>query len=550
MKMSRALHGLLFAGFVLLQACATSSGPGAGASVGVPRGPENDASLDSFNQGLKFIRENPSDREDERIQHFLWLDQWMNIFERNGRLTQDRGQELSQDLKAFAAEPPLSSSALQKILTRAETLTGRNIANYYLYLAALRESTIDDALNYLRAIQDEPYSGLYAQAQDLLQMGGGGVGASSGKIGVLVPLSGELKSYGKEIMDSLQTLTSFAGSEGLEFVFADSGSNNDELQAGFQRLVSEENVLAIIGPVTSSASQYVFERAELMQVPVISLAPRERLTMYGNFSFRSALTLRDQIAALSRFIREGLGARRVAMMFPENDYGWDAAKIAEESFASEGLELKHVRVYAPDTTDFKEPLKEMARLDIPRVRSDEVCPNKGPVFQSCVKSLNDLLPILDFEVLFVPDFADAGGYFLPTIPFLRMYGVQIVGLSGFHSPKIIERAQEAAEGLIFTDSFYGDSKDFRSRLFVDRYSELVGSPPTKMAAEAMDVGAVLLSILQSSRGANLSRTMVRDELTRVSGFEGVTGRLFSEAQQLRKTPKIMVVRNGRFQELR
>jgi len=534
---------------ILAASCASGPGGNGGSSVGVPRGPETDASSDAFDQGIKFIRENPSEREDERIQHFLWLDQWIQIFERNNRLSNDRGRELSQDLKSFVAEPPLGKSSLEKIGVRATTLVGRNTANYYLYLAALKESTLEAAVSYLKAIQEDPYSGLFAQAQDLLQMGGGPVGAASGKIGVLVPLSGELKNYGKEIMDSLQALTSFSAAEGLEFVFVDSGDSNESLQAAVQRLAMDENVLAVIGPVTTSASQYVFERAELLRLPVISLAPRERLQMYGGYSFRSALTLRDQIAELSKFIRNTLGAKRVAILFPENDYGWDAAKLAQEAFRLQGLEVNHVRVYPPDSTDFKDPLKNMARLDMPRVRADEVCPKKGPGFENCVKSTGDLLPILDFEVLFVPDFADSGGYLLPTIPFLRMYGIQVVGLSGFHSQKLLERAGDSAEGLIITDSFYSESKEFRNRLFVSRYQELTNATPTKMAAEAFDVGAVLLSIFQKSQG-KLSRDFVRDELNRVSSFAGVTGNLYSESQQLRKSPRVLVVRNGQFREFR
>ncbi len=537
---------ILFLSFALFSCATRDSG---GASVGVPAGPNSEGSAEAFEQGLKFIRENPSEREDERIQHFLWLDQWIEIFERRNRLSVERGRELSQDLRAFVVEPMMSGASLEKILARAGSAVGKNTANYYLYLSALRESTIDSAISYLKAIQDEPYSGLYAQAQELLQVGTTSETMSSGKLGVLIPLTGELKNYGKEVMDALQTLSGFAASEGLQFVFVDSGSGNDSLQAALNKLVNDENVLAVIGPVTTAASQFVFERAELMKVPVISLAPRENLTMYGSYSFRSALTLRDQINRLAKFIRTDLGAKRVAMMFPENDYGWDAAKIAKESFTREGLEIKHAKVYAPETTDFKDPLKEMTRLDVPRARVDEVCP-KNRVLEGCVKSINDLNPVLDFEVLFVPDFADAGGYLLPTLPFLKIYGVQVVGLSGFHSPKLLERAQDSAEGLIFTDSFFESSQDFKTRLFVNRYEELTGTKPSKIAAEAFDVGAMMISLLRGNSRSAVSREGLRESLSRLSGFDGVTGQMFSEAQQIRKEPQVLTVRNGRFQLLR
>lgn len=243
------------------------------ASVGVPKGPDTEASVDSFNQGLKFIRENPSDREDERVQHFLWLDQWISIFERSNKMTPEFGQELYKDLVSFVTNPDLGKASLERIGGRAETQMGKNVASYYLYLNSLKESTLEAALAYLKSIQPDPYSDLHSKATELLSMPASG-GAASGKVGVLVPLTGDLKNFGKEVMDSLQTLSGFAGSEGMEFVFVDTGTTNDSLQAAFQKLVSDENVVAIIGPVTSSASQFVFERADLTRVPVISLAPR------------------------------------------------------------------------------------------------------------------------------------------------------------------------------------------------------------------------------------------------------------------------------------
>jgi branched-chain amino acid transport system substrate-binding protein len=167
-----------------------------------------------------------------------------------------------------------------------------------------------------------------------------------------------------------------------------------------------------------------------------------------------------------------------------------------------------------------------------------------------VKSINDLNPVLDFEVLFVPDFADAGGYLLPTLPFLKIYGVQVVGLSGFHSPKLLERAQDSAEGLIFTDSFFESSQDFKTRLFVNRYEELTGTKPSKIAAEAFDVGAMMISLLRGNSRSAVSREGLRESLSRLSGFDGVTGQMFSEAQQIRKEPQVLTVRNGRFQLLR
>lgn len=517
--------------------------------VGVPESPSESSSLDSLLQGLRYIREHPTQREDERVQRFLWIDQWASILQSKESLNKELAQEFWADLTSFVQEPPMSRSSLQLIVARVETQLGKNVAYYQLYLNALKDSSAEEAMSYLQYVQDDEVSDLHLRALQLLELQNVKEIAESRRIGVLIPLSGQFASFGNQILGSIQALSELAYAEGIEFLIEDAGDNQDKLLESFQKLVLKERVSAIIGPVTSDASEFIFERAQILRVPVISLSPREGLEFFGNFNFRSSLSLEDQLTSVSQLIRDKMRSRRVGVLFPDSVYGWDVMERAKEAFDRYGIEIVEMQVYAKDATDFKEELKRMTRLDFPKLRANEVCAKDVPpeAQGNCVKSLNDLPLLYTFEVLFLPDSADKVGLILPTLPFLRMYGVQVVGLSGLNSTKLIERGQNSAEGVIFTDAFFDTGHNDRTRFFVETYSNLTKTAPGKLAAEAFDVGLLLVDQMRRIRGPVTREELVR-RIANLRNFEGVTGNIFADGHQLRKQARIMLVRNGQFQE--
>jgi len=246
-------------------------------------------------------------------------------------------------------------------------------------------------------------------------------------------------------------------------------------------------------------------------------------------------------------------SRRVAILTPDSNYGWDVMDQASREFKNRGLEISEIQVYPANGTDFKEQLKRMTRLDQPKLRRDELCPknvkNPEEMPVGCVKKLAELKPIVGFDTLFLPDFADTAGLVLPTLPFLRIYGVQVVGLSGMNSKRLLERAGEAAEGTIFVDSYVSDSDRLPARIFRDDYRKMTGREPTRIAAEAYDLAMIATEIMTRDT-MTVSRDLFIDRLRRVEGFDGVTGLIRFENQRLRKTPQVLIVRNQQIRALK
>jgi ABC-type branched-subunit amino acid transport system substrate-binding protein len=516
--------------------------------VGVPSSPHSESSLESLREGLLYIRQNPTEREDERVQRFLWLDQWIRLLSDKGRMTKNLADEFVQDLSNFVQNPPMSGRSLDQIVSRAESSLGRNVAYYQLYLTGLRTTTVQQAMSALEFVEDDGFTDFYSRAQDLLQLQFAGEVVASRKIGVLIPLSGELSAFGEEVLSAIQLVSDLDYTKGVEFVVHDIGDSDAQLLEAFQRLVLDEGVSAIIGPITNRASEFIFERAQIMRVPVISLAPREDLEFFGDFNFRSSLTIQDQVRSIASFLRRQLRASRVGILYPDSSFGWDAAKRAQQEFKEAGLEVTEVALYSEGATDFKDPLQKMTRLANPQARAAELC-QENDVRTNCVQSLDNLPPILNFEVLFVPDFADSLGLLMPTLPFLRIYGVQVIGLSSAHASPLIERAQQHAEGVIVTDSFVMESDELKNRIFLKAFRDKTGRDPSRLGAEAFDV-ALMLADRMLNPQQPVSREGLRQEISQIRGFDGVTGAQFTVGNELRRQPQFLVVRDGKFKQIK
>jgi ABC-type branched-subunit amino acid transport system substrate-binding protein len=572
---NKVLNLLIFSALVTsMYAC--SGAARSSRKAHIPSSPATQSSYEALQQGLKYVREHPPANEEDQVQRFLWLDQWLDVLEKNRRLSKEDAKIYWQDLDAFITQPPISERSINQILDRVQTIFGRNVALYHKYEMKRHKKEQSEGVRGLEEVQEDGITDIYDRSQELIKLNRMDTSdVSSRKIGVLLPLSGKLSGFAKDVVYSIQLAANLSYSDGVEFVIEDIGTNEAQLIKAWERLVFNEKVVAVLGPLTTKESEIIFERAGLLSVPVISLAPKEDLDLFGSYAFQSTLTIADQLESLADFIRSDLRAKKVAIVSPDSSYGWDVVERAIHKFQRKGLKIMEMQVYPSRATDFKGPLSRITRLDFPKLRKFELCPKeeetpeeeaaaeelkpevsaeiveevKKEEPKNCVEKLTELQPVLDFEVLFVPDFANTIGLLLPTLPYLRMYGVQVVGLSGLHSKTLLQRGGEAAEGVIFTDGFLASSKDFQTTFFRERYKKLSRKEPSRFAAEAFDLAMIAVEIMKQDDGPS-SRGGFVNKLKNIKRFPGVTGEISYDDRVLRKEPKVIIVRNNKFRELR
>jgi branched-chain amino acid transport system substrate-binding protein len=114
----------------------------------------------------------------------------------------------------------------------------------------------------------------------------------------------------------------------------------------------------------------------------------------------------------------------------------------------------------------------------------------------------------------------------------RKMGVKVpfVGGNGFNSPKVIEIAQDAAEGLIVATPWFGEKNDPKVRAFVAKYEKAHGKKPDQFAAQAYDAFHIMANALAATKN-----------------FQGVLGEFSFDAERdVVMAPNVLIVKGGKF----
>ena len=122
----------------------------------------------------------------------------------------------------------------------------------------------------------------------------------------------------------------------------------------------------------------------------------------------------------------------------------------------------------------------------------------------------------------------------------------IIGCEGFDSPKFIEIAGEAAEGVVIVTDLNRDSENPLVQKFLQEYKEKAGIEADMVAASAYDAVRVLV------KGIELAQSTDPDDIVAalgsLSNYDGVTGRIvgFTEGHNAIKHLTLQIVQNSEF----
>jgi branched-chain amino acid transport system substrate-binding protein len=361
-------------------------------------------------------------------------------------------------------------------------------------------------------------------------------------LGVAVPLSGEYAPLGKQVLEAAKLA---ARKVGVQVVSRDTEGTPVGAVVAVRELAADESVVAVLGPVGRRESRAAAQVAQRLGLPMLALASSDAINDLGGWIYRLRLTPAEQAEALAEAVREHLDdAARVGIFFPESNYGQEAAVAFGRRFAELGGEISAVASYSPKTSNFRKPLDELVGR---RVRVEE----RARVGERRADGDGYLAvrrkEVVDFDLLFVPDFHRGVSRLLPFLPEAGIQtgeggegtAVQLLGLAGWQGSSMKHTGAHAA-GAIYTDLYVGPSDGGRAEDFDRMFEAATGRRPVDLDAEVFDGGWVLAKALERAERRReeaaepLStaelRLIVVQRLAALSGFTGVSGPLeFSES---------------------
>jgi len=253
-----------------------------------------------------------------------------------------------------------------------------------------------------------------------LPAGGGAVQPE--RIGVLAPLTGRYAVLGNALVDAAMLAVTAANAEtGRVFELQVEDTAGDPVVAALaaRRLCAGGGSIALLGAMLSSTTAAAAIVADQWQTPMVSAtATNDRVWELGGGIYQTNLTSVYEIRLLAELLVPVLLKQRLAILRPDDPEGRRHAEVFRSEVTALGGEIVHEATFPPRATDFRAP----------------------------ILAVRETRP----EVVFVPASVDQMALVAPQLDFYRC-GSLVVGLSGFNSPRLLERAGTVLEGLVFPD---------------------------------------------------------------------------------------------------
>lgn len=448
-----------------------------------------------------------------------------------------------QDQEAFRlraielTENKLDENALKSVANDSDYGFVRAHALYKLGEIALDNHDKGEARKYFSSVVDLlPGSDLAARSEDIISQLEAAKYVQPKTIGVVLPLSGRNAAVGQRALRGVQMgLGLHLPGSNFKLAVMDSEGNPDNARRGVERLVKEDNVIAIVGSLLSKTAPAVATKADELGVPTIALSQRSGITDIGPNVFRNSLTSGMQVRYLVRVAMEELGMRKFAILYPNDAYGVEYANIFWDEVLARGGEITAVQSYTNKETDFRYPIQRLvgtyygeARADEFRVRSKEVQANdKKKAIRHSVG--DDILPpIADFDAVFIPDSAKALGQISAMLSFNNVRGVKLLGTNIWNTKDIAKRTGNASSNVIFVDSYSSSLPQQEKTRFISEYKSLFNEEPSLIEIQAYDSALLLRQLVAA--GAS-SREELSRRLSDVKKFPGALGMLSMSAER-------------------
>jgi len=147
-----------------------------------------------------------------------------------------------------------------------------------------------------------PTDSITDEAKSLLHRLQGRYLTNQNKIGVILPLTGTYANSGQEALHGIELAVALIAdtypNSRLEFIVVDSKGDPENSAEAVNSLVTDHQVIAILGPLFGADSLAAAKQAQSLGVPMLSLSPAEGIPAVGPFIFRNALLYRNEVKLL------------------------------------------------------------------------------------------------------------------------------------------------------------------------------------------------------------------------------------------------------------
>ena len=340
-------------------------------------------------------------------------------------------------------------------------------------------------------------------------------------LGGLAPLTGPVAVYGNAsnngsllAIDHLNANGGILGRQ-VDYIVYDEQGDPEQAISNFERLVNEDEIVALIGDVTTQPSIAVAQRAQQAGIPMLTpTSTGADVTLGKDMVFRVCFIDPDQGTTMASYVDETMDLTKVAVIHnAADDYSVGLSEAFVEESEARGLEVVAEESYLTDAVDFRTQLTRIAQSEP--------------------------------EVLYVPDYYGTNILILNQA---REVGLDVPVLGGDGWDGILNVTSEGnpqeADGVIFTNHFTPSDTAENVQDFVTAYEDKYDATPISFAALGYD--AVMMMAQAIEEAGSTDPDAIQEALVNLE-YEGITGNIsFDENGDPIKPIKFITIEDGEY----
>jgi branched-chain amino acid transport system substrate-binding protein len=341
------------------------------------------------------------------------------------------------------------------------------------------------------------------------------------RIGEFASLTGKEAAFGRSSHNgtilAVEEINAAGGVLGkkLKLIYEDNRTTPGESATIVKKLISRDNVIAILGEVASGRSLEAAPICQENKIPQISpSSTNPRVTEMGDYIFRVCFIDPFQGTVMAKFAKDTLKIKQVALLYDvAAPYSVGLAKFFHEKFTADGGTIVTEKSFNSGDKDFKPQL-------------------------TAIKATNP-------QGIFVPCYYTEAA--LITLQARQLgINVPIFGGDGWEAPELLTLGLEAMEGTYYSTHYSAEDAAPAVQSFVAKFkAKNKGEIPDAMAALGYDSVYVLADAIK--RAGTTESAKLRDAIAATKDFEGVTGKTTIDANRnATKSAVIITVKNGKF----
>jgi branched-chain amino acid transport system substrate-binding protein len=341
------------------------------------------------------------------------------------------------------------------------------------------------------------------------------------RIGEFASLTGKEAAFGQSshkgtvlAIDEINAAGGVLGKK-LKLVYEDNRTTPGESATIVKKLISRDNVVAILGEVASGRSLEAAPICQEYKIPQISpSSTNPRVTEMGDYIFRVCFIDPFQGTVMAKFAKDTLKIRQVAVLYDvAAPYSVGLSKFFREKFTADGGTIVTEKSFNSGDKDFKPQL-------------------------TAIKATNP-------QGIFVPCYYTEAALICVQARQLGI-NVPIFGGDGWEAPELLTIGREAMEGTFYSTHYSAEDAAPAVQSFVAKFkAKNKGEIPDAMAALGYDSVYVLVDAIK--RAGTTESAKLRDAIAATKDFEGVTGKTTIDAERnATKSAVIITVKDGKF----